>query len=139
MRCDEDVHAQTVSGDTDGTAATNTASNPSNDIPKERRVMTELFASPAGIADYGATAHAMAGEVAAAGTTAAGTALIGAAFGLIGADFVAAFATAQANHAQALAALAHTAAALGDASLASAANYRRTDVAHASAIEEARA
>jgi len=99
--------------------------------------MTELFASPAGIAEYGATAHTMAGEVAAAGTTAAGTSLLGATFGVIGADFVAAFATAQANHARALAALAHTTASLGDAALASAANYRRTDVTQAGAIEEA--
>ena len=101
--------------------------------------MTELFAAPADIAEYGSTAHAMAGEIAAAGTTAAGTAVLGLAFGLIGADFVAAFTTAQANHSRALATLAHTAAALGDASLASAANYRSADGAHANAIDGARA
>ncbi|MCX5044475.1 type VII secretion target [Aldersonia sp. NBC_00410] len=95
--------------------------------------MSEVTADTAGIAAYGATAAGMAASMTTAAATAAvaGPELLGPVFGLIGGDFLAAFASAHAAHLGAIAQASSTLAGIGDAAIGTAAAYAGTDAAHA--------
>lgn len=98
--------------------------------------MNEFSAATDGIRGFGAAAGAMATRVqgAAVGAAAAGPALLGPAFGLIGADFVAAFAAAQGGHVRALGALAGVLDSMGGAATATADAYDAADQGVAAAL-----
>ncbi|WP_433606300.1 type VII secretion target [Prescottella agglutinans] len=98
--------------------------------------MTEFSATTAGIAAFGATAATLAtqAEAAGVGAAAAGPALLGPVFGLIGGDFVAAFTGAQTAHAAQLGRLASAWASMGDAALTTAAAYDTTDAGTGAAL-----
>jgi hypothetical protein len=98
--------------------------------------MSEFSAVTEGIRAYGATASSMAAQVetAAIGTAAAGPVLLGPAFGLIGGDFVAAFAAAHGGHAAALTNLARTLGSMSEAAHASAAAYDSADLGAATGL-----
>ncbi|MFD4181645.1 type VII secretion target [Rhodococcus sp. NPDC058514] len=98
--------------------------------------MTEFSAVTEGIRAYGATASSMAAQVetAALGAAAAGPILLGPAFGLIGGDFVAAFATAHGGHTAALTNLAQVLGSMSAAAHASAAAYDSADLGVATGL-----
>ncbi|WP_245672829.1 type VII secretion target, partial [Aldersonia kunmingensis] len=100
------------------------------------RAMSELAAATASIAAYGATAAEMAAGLTGAAATAAvaGPELLGPVFGLIGGDFLAAFATAHAAHLGAIADTSATLAGIGETALTTAAEYAATDAAHAAGL-----
>ncbi|MGW5075715.1 type VII secretion target [Rhodococcus sp. NPDC004095] len=91
--------------------------------------MTEFSAVTDGIRAYGATATVMAAGVrqAAAGVATVGPGLLTPVFGLIGGDFLAAFATAHGSHTAALDALADTLDSMGAAAHATATVYDGAD------------
>ncbi|GAB2627555.1 type VII secretion target [Prescottella soli] len=98
--------------------------------------MTEFSATTAGIAAFGTTAATLAtqAEAAGVGAAAAGPALLGPVFGLIGGDFLAAFGGAQAAHAAQLDRLASAWASMSDAALTTAAAYDATDAGTTAAL-----
>lgn len=91
--------------------------------------MSNLSADITGIAGFTAVADAMAAQVAAAGVTteAGGPAVLGPVFGLIGGDFLAAFAAAHGVHLQSLAQLGTTLTSMGAAAAGSALSYATVD------------
>ncbi|GAA4478507.1 hypothetical protein GCM10023094_22290 [Rhodococcus olei] len=91
--------------------------------------MTEFSAVTDGIRGFGTTAVTTAAGVreAAAGAAVAGPGLLTPVFGLIGGDFLAAFAAAHGSHTAALANLADTLDSMGAAAAASATAYAETD------------
>ena len=98
--------------------------------------MEKLSADMAGIAGFTAIADSMAAQMAAAGagTAAAGPVLLGPVFGLIGGDFVAAFAAAHTAHVAAIAELTGTLASMGVAAASNAASYVGTDTGTSNAL-----
>jgi hypothetical protein len=98
--------------------------------------MSELAAATASIAAYGTSAAEMAAGLTGAAATAAvsGPEVLGPVFGLIGGDFLAAFATAHAAHLGAIADASATLAGIGVTALATAADYAATDAAHAAGL-----
>jgi hypothetical protein len=92
--------------------------------------------SPNALRRYGETAGAIASEVSSAGAfdLAGNLAAMTASFGLIGQDFLAMFAPAQADHAANYAALASVFAARARHAAANAACYESTDRAQADAL-----
>ncbi|VFB01522.1 Protein of uncharacterised function (DUF2580) [Nocardia cyriacigeorgica] len=92
-------------------------------------LMKRISADTEGIAAYGATAGVMAGELAAAGAGAAGAgpALLGPIFGLIGGDFMAAYAATHAGHVAAISQLSAVVSSMSTAAVGAAANYAGTD------------
>ncbi|MEU2004203.1 type VII secretion target [Rhodococcus sp. NPDC019627] len=98
--------------------------------------MNDLRADTASIATFAATAATMGAEMQAAGLTAAaaGPLLLGPVFGVIGADFVAAFATAHAAHLASIEKLAGVLGGISTTALANAANYDSTDMATTAAL-----
>ncbi|MEU2091734.1 hypothetical protein ACWDSF_25595 [Nocardia beijingensis] len=101
--------------------------------------MRKMSADTDGIAAYGATAHVMAGEMAAAGVSAAAAepALLGPIMGLIGGDFMAAYAAAHAGHVASIGQLSAVLTSMGGAATGAAAVLTETDVAHAGALRSA--
>lgn len=99
--------------------------------------MSNLSADVAGIAGFSAVADAMAAQVAAAGlaTEVHGPATLGPVFGLIGGDFLAAFAAAHGVHLQSLAQLGATLTSMGAAAVSSAAGYATTDSTFGNALQ----
>ncbi|WP_084523040.1 type VII secretion target [Nocardia inohanensis] len=98
--------------------------------------MHRILLDPNGIAGYAATAHTMATALAstAAGTATADPLLLSPAFGLIGADFLAAFTAALTTHTTTLADLSAVLTSLGVATTGSSASYTLTDATHAAAV-----
>ncbi|MFD1811878.1 type VII secretion target [Rhodococcus gannanensis] len=101
--------------------------------------MAEFSAVTEGIRAYGGTATAMASGVrtAAVGTAATGPGVLTPVFGLIGGDFLAAFAAAHASHTAALTALADTLDSMGTAAHATATAYDDADRGVATAVTAA--
>jgi hypothetical protein len=101
--------------------------------------MRKMSADTEGIAAYGATAHVMAGEMAAAGAGAAGAdpALLGPIMGLIGGDFMAAYAAAHAGHVAAIGQLSAVLTSMGGAATGAAVVLDETDHTNAAAINTA--
>lgn len=98
--------------------------------------MGEFTARTEGIAAFGTTTATMAAQMQAAGAevTAAGPAQLGPVFGLVGADFVTAFATAHAAHTRVIARLSDALDAMSTTAAATAAAYDATDHATADAL-----
>ncbi|MBD0322513.1 MAG: ESX-1 secretion-associated protein [Aldersonia sp.] len=94
--------------------------------------MSEIHVVPAGIRQFADTNAEVAAQLTSAGgfDLAANTAAAAPVFGAIGADFLAIFAVAQANHAKAIADLAAGYACASAAAHASADGYVGTDAAH---------
>ncbi|MGW4480870.1 type VII secretion target [Rhodococcus triatomae] len=101
--------------------------------------MAEFSAVTEGIRAYGGTATAMASGVrdAALGAAATGPAVLTPVFGLIGGDFLAAFASAHGAHTAALTALADTLDGMGVAAHATATAYDDADRGVATAVTAA--
>ncbi|GAA5067759.1 DUF2563 family protein [Nocardia callitridis] len=101
--------------------------------------MRKMSADTEGIAAYGANAHLMAGEMTAAGVNAvaAGPELLGPIMGLIGGDFMAAYAAAHAGHVASISQLSAVLASVGGASIGAAGVLTETDLNNASALRQA--
>jgi hypothetical protein len=101
--------------------------------------MTGIEASLEEIRAYGVEAAAMAGDIAHAGSfdLAANMAAMTPVFGVVGAEFLAAFAAAQAEHAESYASLAAYFAGAATAAHGSADAYERVDSATAEALASA--
>ncbi|TSE02038.1 hypothetical protein FOS14_01220 [Skermania sp. ID1734] len=95
--------------------------------------MSELWVHTPGLAEYSAAASRLGVELTAAGNSAAAAdvGLLGPVFGLIGQDFVAAFASAHAAHIQSLQRLAVVQESLSAAADAATAEYLHTDASNA--------
>ncbi|WP_107660047.1 DUF2563 family protein [Nocardia suismassiliense] len=98
--------------------------------------MRKMSADTEGIAAYGATAHVMAGEMATAGAgaVAAEPALLGPIMGLIGGDFMAAYAAAHAGHVASIGQLSAVLASMGGAATGAATVLTETDLNNAGAL-----
>jgi hypothetical protein len=98
--------------------------------------LSDVFAVPDGIRNYGTTAAQAAEQVGSAAALDLGTNLAALApvFGPIGADFLASFAAAQANHAASVAELAHHYAQTAIAAHATAESYDSVDGATGDAL-----
>ncbi|MFR9752129.1 hypothetical protein ACL02S_13990 [Nocardia sp. 004] len=103
--------------------------------------MRKMSADTEGIAAYGAITHAMASELATAGgsSAAAGPAALGPIMGLVGADFMAAYAAAHAGHLASIGQLSAVLTSMGGAATGAAAVLTETDAAAASALRNATA
>ncbi|MEU7634041.1 hypothetical protein AB0C34_29380 [Nocardia sp. NPDC049220] len=103
--------------------------------------MRKMSADTEGIAAYGETAHAMAGEMAAAGVRAAAAepALLGPIMGLIGGDFMAAYTAAHAGHLASIGQLSAVLASVGGAATGAATVLTETDTSQAGALRTAAA
>ncbi|MFQ6393190.1 type VII secretion target [Nocardia sp. KC 131] len=98
-----------------------------------------MSADTEGIVAYGATAHTMAAEMAAASAGAAGAnpALLGPVMGLIGGDFMAAYAAAHAGHVAAIGQLSAVLTSVGGAATGAAVVLEETDQTNATSISNA--
>ena len=98
--------------------------------------MHKISVDTEGVAAYGATATGLAGEmgVAAAGAAGADPLLLGPIFGLVGGDFVAAYAAAHAGHVAGIGELSAVMGSMGAAAAGAAATYAGTDADHAATI-----
>ncbi|GAF51100.1 hypothetical protein RW1_096_03060 [Rhodococcus wratislaviensis NBRC 100605] len=98
--------------------------------------MNDLRADTASIAEFAATAATMSAEMQAAGlgAAAAGPLLLGPVFGVIGGDFVAAFATAHAAHLASIEKLSGVLGGISATALANAATYEGTEAATTAAL-----
>ncbi|MFG1794066.1 type VII secretion target [Nocardia sp. NPDC049149] len=98
-----------------------------------------MSADTEGIAAYGATAHTMAGELAAAGVSAAAAepALLGPIMGLIGGDFMAAYAAAHAGQVAAIGQLSAVLTSMGGAATGAATVLSETDLNNAGSLHGA--
>ena len=96
----------------------------------------QLSADAAGIAAYGATAATNAAELtaAAAAVAAAGPGLLDPVFGLIGGDFLAAYATVGSAHIESITKLSATVGSMSAAAQVTAANYLGRDAMTAAAL-----
>lgn len=98
--------------------------------------MADLSADVAAVERFGATAAALGADLTAAGAGAAsaGPALLTPVFGLIGGDFLAAFAAAHGGHVAAISELARVYDSLGTTATANAAGYSATEQAGTAAL-----
>lgn len=98
--------------------------------------MHKISVDTEGVAAYGATATGLAGEmgVAAAGAAGADPLLLGPIFGLVGGDFVAAYAAAHAGHVAGIGELSAVMGSMGTAAAGAATTYSGTDADHAATI-----
>lgn len=98
--------------------------------------MAEIDVHVAGLDAFSATAGALAAEVASAATaaTACGPAVLAPVFGLIGTEFLAAFAGTHSAHTAAVGRLAGVFGSIGGATAASRVGYEVTDVATAASL-----
>ncbi len=103
--------------------------------------MDKLSVESTGLEAYAASAAGMATELLAAGgvSAAAGPALLGPVFGLIGGDFVAAFATAHGAHLASITKLSGVLGSMGVATGVSAAAYTGQDAVSSAAMKAASA
>ncbi|MCM6777760.1 type VII secretion target [Nocardia sp. CDC159] len=101
--------------------------------------MHKISVDTEGVAAYGATADGLAGEMAAAAAGAAGAnpVLLGPIFGLVGGDFVAAYAAAHAGHVAAIGELSAVLGTVGAAVTSAAGSYTATDAAGAAGVRAA--
>ncbi|PXX66402.1 excreted virulence factor EspC (type VII ESX diderm) [Nocardia tenerifensis] len=101
--------------------------------------MRKMSADTEGIAAYGATAHVMAGEMATAGASAAAAepALLGPIMGLIGGDFMAAYAAAHAGHVASIGELSAGLTSMGGAATGAATVLTETDMNNAGTLRSA--
>ncbi|MFE3289765.1 type VII secretion target [Rhodococcus sp. NPDC059234] len=99
--------------------------------------MTQISAVTDGIRAYGVTAETMSAQVraAAVGAAAAGPAMLGPVFGLIGGDFLVAFASAHGGHAAALRDLADDLGSMSSTAAASALAYDTADLGAADGLD----
>jgi hypothetical protein len=95
-----------------------------------------MSAETEGITAYGATAAVMSGDLAAAGVSAAAAdpTLLGPVMGLIGGDFMTAYAAAHAGHVASIGQLSAVLASMGGAVTGSAVTLEETDQANATAL-----
>ncbi|MCX4097249.1 type VII secretion target [Nocardia sp. alder85J] len=98
--------------------------------------MERLSVDTQGVAAYGATATGLAGEMGSAATSAAAAdpLVLGPIFGLIGDDFVRAYAAAHAGHVAAISQLSTVLGSMGTAATGTAATYSESERAHADAL-----
>ncbi|MBH0777454.1 hypothetical protein IT779_14325 [Nocardia sp. NEAU-351] len=98
--------------------------------------MRKMSADAEGIAVYSATAETMSGEMAAAAANAAGAtpAQLGPIMGLIGSDFMTAYAAAHAGHVASIGQLSAVLSSLGGATAGAATVLTETDSANAAAL-----
>ncbi|WP_227985414.1 type VII secretion target [Nocardia spumae] len=98
--------------------------------------MHKISVDTEGVAAYGATAAGLAGEmgVAAAGAAGADPLLLGPIMGLIGGDFVAAYAAAHAGHVAGIGELSAVMGSMSAAATGAAATYSDTDATHAAGL-----
>lgn len=98
--------------------------------------MHKISVDTEGVAAYAATATGLAGEmgVAAAGAAGADPLLLGPIFGLVGGDFVAAYAAAHAGHVAGIGELSAVMGSMGAAAAGAATTYAGTDADHAATI-----
>lgn len=101
--------------------------------------MVNISADAEGIAAYGTTAGVMASELAAAGTGAAGAAptVLGPIFGVIGGDFLAAYAAAHAGHVATIGQLSAVLGTMSGAAGVAAVSYAEADISNAAALRDA--
>ncbi|MBJ8347371.1 type VII secretion target [Antrihabitans sp. YC2-6] len=101
--------------------------------------MPDLYVQTGELHGYAGVAAEMASQLTAAGagTAVAGPALLGPVFGLIGGEFVAAFAAAHSAHVAAITDLASKVAGMGAASVASATDYDGADATTAGNVSSA--
>lgn len=101
--------------------------------------MVNISADAEGIAAYGASTGVMASELAAAGTGAAGAApaVLGPVFGLIGGDFLAAYAAAHAGHVATIGQLSAVLGTMSGAAGVAAVSYAEADTGIAAALHGA--
>ncbi|WP_024802384.1 hypothetical protein [Nocardia sp. BMG51109] len=98
--------------------------------------MHKISVDTEGVAAYGATAGGLSGEMAMAAARAAGAdpLLLGPIFGLIGGDFVAAYAAAHAGHVAGIGELSAVLGSMGAAAAGTAAAHAETDLGNAAAV-----
>ncbi|MGW5570164.1 hypothetical protein ACWEVD_03095 [Nocardia thailandica] len=101
--------------------------------------MRKMSADAEGITAYSATAEVMAGDLAgaAAGSAASDPTLLGPVFGLIGGDFVTAYAAAHAGHVAGIGQLSAVMASMGTATAGAAATLTETDLNNAAPLTAA--
>lgn len=101
--------------------------------------MSKISVDTEGVAAYGATAGGLAAELgsAAAAAVAADPVLLGPVFGLVGGDFVTAYAAAHAGHVASISQLSAVMGSLGTASASAAASYAESDADRAAAMRAA--
>ncbi|MET8655137.1 MULTISPECIES: hypothetical protein [Nocardia] len=99
--------------------------------------MRKMSADAEGIAAYSATAEVMSGEMAgaAASAAAANPALLGPIMGLIGGDFMTAYAAAHAGHIASIGQLSAVLSSLGGATAGAATVLTETDLNNAAALK----
>ncbi len=98
--------------------------------------MHKISVDTEGVAAYGATAAGLAGDMGFAATHAAGAdpLLLGPIMGLIGGDFVTAYAAAHAGHVAGISQLGAVMGSMGAAAAGAAGTYSGTDAEHAAAL-----
>ncbi|MBB5914802.1 hypothetical protein BJY24_003669 [Nocardia transvalensis] len=98
--------------------------------------MHKISVDTEGVAAYGATAGGLSAEMAAAAAGAAGAdpLLLGPIFGLIGGDFVTAYAAAHAGHVAGIGQLSAVMGSMGAAAAGAVGAYSETDLGEAAAI-----
>jgi hypothetical protein len=98
--------------------------------------MHKISVNPEGVVAYGATATGLSGEMTAAAATAAGgdPLLLGPVFGLVGGDFMAAYAAAHAGHVASIGELSAVLGSMSAATTAAAATYTDNDLGRAQAL-----
>ncbi|RDI64316.1 hypothetical protein [Nocardia pseudobrasiliensis] len=98
--------------------------------------MHKISVDTEGVAAYGATADGLAGEMVAAATGAAGAdpILLGPIMGLVGGDFMAAYAAAHAGHVASIGELSAVLGTVGAAATGMAADYAGTDAESAATV-----
>ncbi|MFJ1460089.1 hypothetical protein [Nocardia sp. N2S4-5] len=98
--------------------------------------MHKISVDTEGVAAYGATAGGLSSEMAAAAVSAAGAdpLLLGPIFGLIGGDFVTAYAAAHAGHVAGIGQLSAVLGSMGVAAAGASGAYAETDLGHAATL-----
>lgn len=101
--------------------------------------MVNISADAEGIAAYGASAGVMASELAAAGAGASGAApaILGPIFGLVGGDFLAAYAATHAGHLATIGQLSAVLGTMSGAAGVAAVSYAEADTSTATALRGA--
>lgn len=98
--------------------------------------MPQISVDTEGLAEYGATADGLAGEMATAATAAAaaGPELLGPIFGLVGGDFVTAYSAAHAGHVASIGQLSAVLGTMGTTAAGASVSYASSDADRATAM-----
>jgi hypothetical protein len=102
-------------------------------------VMTKISVDIEGVGAYSATAGGLAGELASAAAAVVGAdpVLLGPIFGLVGGDFVTAYAAAHAGHVASISQLSAVMGTLGTAAAGAAVSYSESDADRVAAMQKA--